>query len=80
MDRSEIEQLVVSILREQKTLPEEPIDLDKPLNELGFDSLDALNIMFAIEDKLGVVIPDDDAREIRTTRGMVQAVEGLLQS
>ena len=80
MDRSEIEQLVVAIVRDQKTLPPDPIDVDKPLAELGFDSLDALNMMFAVEDNIGVVIPDYDARAIRTVRGMIDAVEGLLQS
>lgn len=80
MDRAEIERTIVEIVRKQKTLPDETIDPDRPLTELGYDSLDALNILFDIEQTFGIEIDDDQARDIRTLSLMVEAVEGHLQS
>lgn len=80
MDRAEIERKIIEIVRRQKTLPDESIDTERPLTELGYDSLDALNIVFDLEQTFGIEITDDQAREIRSVRLMVEAVEGLLQS
>lgn len=80
MDRTEIERQIIEIVRRQKTLPDAAIDPETPLTELGYDSLDALNIVFDLEQIFGIEITDDQAREIRTVRLMVDAVEGLLRS
>jgi len=80
MDRAEIERQIIDIVRRQKTLPDDTIDVEMPLTELGYDSLDALNIVFDLEQTFGIEITDDQAREIRTVRLMVEAVEGHLQS
>lgn len=80
MSREGIEGTVVSIVREQKTLPDGPLDTSLPLNEAGIDSLDALNILFAIEEEFDISIPDDTARELRTIDDMVSAIESLLVS
>lgn len=80
MDRAEIASRVEAIIRDQKTLPDGPIDPDTPLDTLGFDSLDALNIVFALEETFGISISDDEARDGRSMRRMVEIVEGHLQS
>ena len=80
MERAELEQKIEEILRQEKTLPAERINPQQPLSELGFDSLDALNLLFAIEEKFGVSIPDDQARSIRTMGDLANVVEGLSQS
>lgn len=80
MDRAEIEDKITEIVRRQKTLPDETIDPERPLTELGYDSLDALNIVFDLEQTFGIEISDDQAREIKTLRLMVDAVEGHLRS
>ena len=80
MNRPEIERQIIEIVRKQKTLPDDTIDPERPLTELGYDSLDALNIVFDLEQTFRIEISDDEAREIRTIRLMVDAVEGHLQS
>ncbi|HVT43301.1 MAG TPA: phosphopantetheine-binding protein [Thermoanaerobaculia bacterium] len=80
MERTDIEREVISIIRDQKTMPEEAIDPQMPLAEAGIDSLDALNILFAIEEKFGITIPDEKARAIRTLTDMVDTVDSLLPS
>lgn len=80
MDRAEISRRIEEILRDQKTLPADPIDAATPLESLGFDSLDALNIVFALEETFKISISDDEVRDVRSLGRMVEIVEGHLQS
>ena len=80
MDRAEISRRIEEILRDQKTLPADPIDPDTLLETLGFDSLDALNIVFALEETFKISISDDEVRDVRSLGRMVEIVEGHLQS
>lgn len=80
MERAELEQKILSIIQDQKTLPKTDIRPDTQLAELGIDSLDALNILFALEESFGITIPDDQARSIRTVDDMVTTIQGLIPS
>lgn len=80
MDRAEISRKVEEIIRDQKTLPDVPFEPDTPLDTLGFDSLDALNIVFALEETFAISLSDDEVREGRSLRRMVEIVEGHLKS
>lgn len=80
MQRNELEQKVLAIIQEQKTLAHNDIRPETPLAELGIDSLDALNILFALEESFGISIPDDKARGIRTVDDMVSTIQELLPS
>lgn len=42
------------------------------------DSLDAVNVLFALEEEFNVNIPDEDAREIRTVRQVIEGIGKLL--
>ncbi|CAM5446318.1 acyl carrier protein [Streptomyces pharetrae] len=44
-------------------LGEEPITADTPLRELGLDSMQAIELMFTLEDTFGVQLPDDALTE-----------------
>jgi acyl carrier protein len=77
MDRKEVEQQIIAIVGEQKRL-DGPLDPSTPLAEAGIDSLDALNILFALEEHFQVSIPDDRARSIRTLGDMVSTIEELV--
>lgn len=76
MERAEIEEKILSIIRREKEIPAE-ISRDTPLSEAGIDSLDSLNILFGIEETFGISVPDEQARSIRTLEDMVATVEGL---
>lgn len=78
MKRSEIEQKVAAIIHDQKTIPEGALEPGTPLASLGIDSLDALSILFAVEETFSISVPDDRARQIRTMEDMVVAIEELL--
>jgi acyl carrier protein len=46
--------------------------------ELGIDSLDGIQIVFALENEFDVSIPDDAAKSIRGIADIVEGVEKLL--
>lgn len=75
MNRGEIESKVRTIVREQKGSIPEDFGADTPLAEGGIDSLDALSILFAIEEQFSISIPDDRARAIKTLNDMISAIE-----
>ncbi len=81
MTRDEIEQRLRTIVREEKpNLEEAGLTADTALAEAGIDSLDALTILFAIEESFTISIPDDRARSMKTFGDMVDAVETILSA
>ena len=80
MTRAEIEEKLVAIVRKEKDVPDDKLSLETPLADAGIDSLDALTILFAIEEEFHISIPDDRARSMKTFGDMVDSIEMLLQT
>jgi len=80
MTRAEIEEKLIAIVRKEKDVPEDKLSLETPLADAGIDSLDALTILFAIEEEFHISIPDDRARSLKTFGDMVDSIETLLQA
>jgi len=60
MTRSEIEQKLIAIVRHEKPdLPQDKQTPETALADAGIDSLDALTILFAIEEEFKIAVPDD---------------------
>jgi Acyl carrier protein len=78
MTRAEIQEKLVGIVRKEKDVADEKLTLETPLADAGIDSLDALTILFAIEEEFHISIPDDRARAIRTFGDMVDSIEALV--
>ncbi len=78
MTRAEIEEKLVAIVRNEKDVPEDKLSLETPLADAGIDSLDALTILFAIEEEFHISIPDDQARAMKTFGDMVDSIEALV--
>jgi len=79
MTREEIERKLVEIVRHEKSdIPEEKLTAATPLAEAGIDSLDALSILFAIEEEFHISVPDEKARAMKTFGDMIDIVEGLV--
>jgi acyl carrier protein len=72
--RDEIAQKLIAIVRQEKDVPEALLKAETPLADAGIDSLDALTILFAIEEQFGISIPDTTARAARTFGDLVDAV------
>lgn len=79
MTHSEIEARLIAIVRREKDLPDDKLALETLLADAGIDSLDALTILFAIEEEFDIHIPDDRARGMKTFADMVDAVAAELK-
>ena len=77
MTRGEIEEKLIAIVRQEKDVAEELLKPETALADAGIDSLDALTILFAIEEQFRISIPDDRARAMHTFGDMIDIVEGL---
>ena len=71
---------VLDVIAETQRLPREKITLDGRFEELGMDSMDAVNILFALEEKFDITIPDEAAKQIRNIREMVEGVQKLVDA
>jgi len=78
MTRAEIERKLIDIVRKEKDIPEEKLKPETALVEAGIDSLDALTILFGIEEEFHIAIPDDRARAMTTFGDIIDAVEAQL--
>jgi acyl carrier protein len=79
MASDELVQRVRSVVAKNKGVPVDSVSLDSTFADLGMDSLDAVNLLFALEEEFDVSIPDHEARTINSVRGMVTGVEALLK-
>lgn len=75
-----IEERVIRVITETQKLPEGKITAASTFEELGFDSLDGINILFALENEFDINIPDDAARSIKSIPEMVKGIEDLVQA
>jgi acyl carrier protein len=75
-----VAQKVIAVIAKAKKIPVETVTLDSKFDELKIDSLDGLNIFFDLEEAFDITIPDDRARQMRSVREVVEALELLLAS
>jgi acyl carrier protein len=73
--RGEIEERLIAIVRQEKNVADELLKPETALAEAGIDSLDALTILFAIEEQFAISIPDDEARAARTFGDLIDIIE-----
>ena len=67
---------IKEIIMEQLQVEESEITMDTNLmKDLSADSLDAVEIIMAIEDEYGIEIPDEEAETIQTVADLVRFVE-----
>jgi acyl carrier protein len=74
----EILQRVIQVIADTQRIPVEKISPDSTFEELQIDSLDGINILFAIENEFNINVPDDAAKALRGVRDMAEGVEKLI--
>jgi len=74
----DIERQVIEIVARKKKLTADAVTLDSTFSALSIDSLDAADLLFAVEDAFGVLVPDDAAQSMRTVGQVVEGVRRLI--
>jgi len=78
MSNEQLTERVRGIIASTQHIALEKVTLDSTFQELGIDSLDGINILFAVESEFNVNIPDDAAQNIRSVRDVVDGIAKLL--
>jgi acyl carrier protein len=76
----ELIQRVIKVIATTKRIPVEPVTIDSSFEQLGIDSMDAVEILFALENEFDVSIPDDEVRSVRGIRQLCEGVDRLLSA
>ena len=74
----ELTQRVLKCIATSKRIPLDQVAIDSEFQQLGIDSMDAVEILFALENEFDISIPDDEVRHVRNVRQMVEGVEKLV--
>jgi acyl carrier protein len=76
---SSVQETVFSIISKEAGIDLGKISLDSTLKDLEIQSLDAVQIIFEIEDHYKITMPDRDPNfDTESVKGLVEAVEKLV--
>ena len=69
-----VEERVIKVFADFKKVSFDEINSGTTFEELGFDSLDGLNLVFELEEEFDIMIPDD---KVQSMKSVAEAVEGI---
>ena len=76
---SSVQQTIFEIIAKEAGIDIGRISLDSTLKDLEIQSLDAVQIIFEIEDHYKITMPDRDPNfDTESVKGLVEAVERLV--
>ena len=70
---------VVEIITREQHLQPEIVTIDSTFAELGIDSLDGVNILFALEEEFKIDIPDVVAQNMKSVRQVVDSLTRVIE-
>jgi acyl carrier protein len=79
MPDDQLTERVLGIIAETQRKPREEVSIDSTFEELGIDSMDGVNIVFALENEFNINVPDDQVKSIRSVGEMVEGVRKLIE-
>jgi len=74
----ELMERVRKVIATSKRIPLETVTNESDFQQLGIDSMDAVEILFALENEFDINIPDEEVRQVRSVRDMCEGVEKLI--
>lgn len=76
---SSVQETIFAIISKEAGIDLGKISLDSTLKDLEIQSLDAVQIIFEIEDHFKITLPDRDPNfDTESVKGLVEAVERLV--
>ena len=77
-EEDDLTRSVLRIVAETQRKDLSLVNVDSTFEELGIDSMDGVNIVFALENEFDINVPDDDVKNILSVRDMVDGVRRLV--
>src|ERR1700761_4058791 len=78
MTHEELTSRILRIIAETQRKDPAQVTIDSSFEELGIDSMDGVNIVFALENEFDINVPDEEVKTIRNVRDMVEGVRKLI--
>lgn len=75
----DVEAKVIEIIVREQHLDPNAVTIDSTFEELGIDSLDGVNILFALEEEFKIDVPDTVAQNMRSVRQVVDSLTRVLE-
>src|SRR5258708_226416 len=69
---------ILRIIAETQRKDPAQVTVGSSFEELGIDSMDGVNIIFALENEFDINVPDEEVKNIRSVRDMVEGVRQLV--
>ena len=73
-----LEAELIDLIAKEALVDVEKLKKDATLEEIGLDSVDMVSVIFAIEDKYGVSIGENDLEKSATLGQMLTLIEGKI--
>jgi acyl carrier protein len=80
MSEESIAQRVIRVIAKNKKIAPEELSPATRFDDLKMDSLDALNMIFALEEEFDINIPNEEAGKMKSVEQAIQGVEDLLSA
>jgi acyl carrier protein len=74
----ELTRRVIAVIAKSQRIGVDAITPESTFADLNIDSLDGLQLVFALEEEFNVEIPDDAAKNYRSVGEVVKGLETLL--
>jgi acyl carrier protein len=71
------ERVQAVFVKHQRIAPED-VTVNSTFDELGIDSLDRINLLFAVQEEFEISIANEDVTNIRSVREICQSIEKIL--
>lgn len=75
---NDLESRILELVANSKNLPVSAVHMDSTLEELQIDSLDKINLSFAVEEMFSIEIPDEKLNSLKTVGDIVRGVETIV--
>ena len=69
------DETIQNILMELAGMDNKPKMTDHLMNDLGMDSLDAVECIMEVEKEFNIAIPDEEAEKVQTVQELVDVVK-----
>ena len=73
-----LEQKVIQVIAQSRLVPVETIRPETTFEEMGMTSLDALAVIFDLEEAFKISVPNELAMSLRTVQPVIETVRPLM--
>ncbi|MEJ1298023.1 MAG: acyl carrier protein [Candidatus Sedimenticola sp. (ex Thyasira tokunagai)] len=70
---------IKEVVAKQKLLDVEAVSLDSSLRDLGISSLDAITIVYEIEELFDIEVPNEQLEGLQTVQDIVDGIGSLIK-